>query len=355
VVPSPEPGARPTRSPGVTIRQVAADAGVSTATVSRVMSGRGYASGSARRAVLASVDRLGFRPSASARGLRTARTATLGVLVANLANPVFLPFVRGVEHVAEAHGYAVLIADSRRSRDVERHELDTLYAHRVEALIVGESVENPEHLTTLAAVGLRVVRAPDAGGESASWSAAAIEAPAIVAACSHLADLGHRRVAYVGGSPAPAPDRRRSARRDLVDRTFASRGVSVEPVTIRPTDDPGRAARAVRDLLAGPRSPSALLCAAHPLAPTLLQALADLDVELPGRVSFLTFGDSPWAAAYRPAIAVIRRDAYGEGRAVAQHVLHDLGATSDPGPAELPAATFDARRSIGGPASNPSR
>ena len=346
MVPSPEPGARPAGPPGVTIRQVAAEAGVSTATVSRVMSGRGYVRGSTRQAVLASVDRLGYRPSASARGLRTARTATLGVLVANLANPVFLPFLRGVEHVAEAYGYAVLIADSRRSREVERHELDTLYAHRVEALIVGESVENPEHLATLEAVGLRVVRAPDAGGESGAWSATAIEAAPIVDACTYVADRGHVRVAYVSGAAARPHDPRAAARRDLVDRTFASRGVGVASVTLRPGSDPGQAATIVRELFSAPGSPSALLCAAHPLAPTLLRALADADVELPGRVSFLTFGDSPWAAAYRPPIAVIRRDAYAEGRAVAQRVLHDLGAAPEPGPAGPPVATFEPRRSI---------
>jgi LacI family transcriptional regulator len=313
------------------------------------MSGRGYASGATRQTVLQAVERLGYRPSASARGLRTARTATLGVLVANLANPVFLPFLRGVEHVAEAHGYAVLIADSRRSRDVERHELDTLYAHRVEALIVGESVENPEHLATLSEAGLRVVRAPDAGGESTAWSAAAIEAPAIVAACTRLADLGHRRVAYVTGPATRPPAPRGSARRDLVVQTLTVRGVAVEPVTMRGTDDPDRVTSAIRELLDTPRPPTALLCAAHPLAPRLLRALADADVALPERVSFLTFGDSPWAAAYRPAIAVIRRDAYTEGRAVAQRVLYDLGAAPEPGSADPPLATFDPRQSMATP------
>ncbi len=351
--PSSDPPVSRSRRPGVTISQVAAAAGVSTATVSRVMSGRGYVSDATRRRVLATVERVGYRPSASARGLRTTHTASLGVLIANLANPAYLPFIRGVEHVAEAHGYAVLIADSRRSPDVERHELDSMYAHRVEALIVGESVENPEHLETLARVGLRVFRAPDAGGDAPAWSATAIEAPAIVAACAHLARVGHRRVAYVAAPVRRPHDPRRTARHDLIVDTLSAHRVALEAFTVPTGEPPETVASAVRAFLARPDAPTALLCATHPLAPTLLRALADADVALPDQVSFVTFGDSPWAAAYRPAIAVIRREAYAEGRAVALRLLYDLGVVADPGPARPPAATFDARRSITAPALSP--
>jgi len=76
-----------------------------------------------------------------------------------------------------------------------------------------------------------------------------------------------------------------------------------------------------------------LLCAAHPLAPTLLRALADADVEAArARVHSSRSAIRRGPAAYRPPIAVIRRDAYAEGRAVAQRVLHDLGAAPEPGP-----------------------
>ena len=326
---------------------MAAAAGVSTATVSRVMSGRGYVSPATRQTVLESVTRLGYRPSASARSLRTARTASLGVLVPNLANAVFLPFLRGVEHVAEEHGYAVLIADGRRSAAVERRQLDNLYAHRVEALVVGETVEDPAYLDTLARLGLRVVRAPDAGGEGRGWSSAEIEAPAIAAACARLADLGHRRVAYVLGPSRRPLDGRATARREQVTATLAARGVTVATVALR-SDEPPVVAAHVRTLL-GRDAPTALVCAAHPLAPTLLRALAETDVAVPDQLSFLTFGDSPWAAAYRPGIAVIRRDAYAEGQAVARRALHEIGALPDPGRPEPPPATFLPRGSLAPP------
>ena len=182
VEPSSDPPVSRSRRPGVTISQVAAAAGVSTATVSRVMSGRGYVSDATRRRVLATVERVGYRPSASARSPNDPHGQP-GRAHRQPGEPGVPPVHPGVEHVAEAHGYAVLIADSRRSPDVERHEASPTYAYRVEALIVGESVENPEHLETLARVGLRVFRAPDVGGDAPAWSATAIEAPAIVAAC----------------------------------------------------------------------------------------------------------------------------------------------------------------------------
>ncbi len=133
-VPTPQPTLNSRVRPD--IRQVAAEAGVSTATVSRVLTGKGPASEDATRRVRAAADRLGYSPSAPASSLRTERSMIIGVLVPNLANPVFLPFLRAVEHLAQQHGYAVIVADAQRSPEVERRQLDRLSAQRIDALVV---------------------------------------------------------------------------------------------------------------------------------------------------------------------------------------------------------------------------
>ena len=84
----------------------------------------------------AAAERLHYQPSASASSLRTDRSMIIGVLVPNLANPVFLPFLRAVEHEAQRFGYAVMVADTQQSTEIEHRQLDRLSAQRIDALIM---------------------------------------------------------------------------------------------------------------------------------------------------------------------------------------------------------------------------
>ncbi len=100
----------------VTILDVAHAAGVKPSTVSKALNdGRGSAD--VRRRVAEAASRLGYRPNQQARGLRRSESRSIGVLIPDLANPVFLPFLRGVEHAAQERGYVVLITDGQRSHD----------------------------------------------------------------------------------------------------------------------------------------------------------------------------------------------------------------------------------------------
>lgn len=311
------------------IRHVAAEAGVSTATVSRVLTGRGPASPETARKVRRAAERLGYSPSASASSLRTERSMIIGVLVPNLANPVFLPFLRGVEHLAQQHGYAVIVADTQRSREVERRQLDRLSAQRVDALVVAGRPMDPDHVRQLADAGL-----PIADAETFSLEADALAVSlgtAVDDACDHLAALGHHRLAYLTGSG------RRGSTSDTRWRLIAisaqSRGMEFERVRLGSPSGAGGSALATRldDLVRPPGGPTALWASSHTLAPALLGALAAADVCIPQHCSFLTFGDSPWAAAYRPAINVITGDLGSVGTAMTEDLLHRLGAvTSEP-------------------------
>ncbi len=273
----------------------------------------------------------------------------VAVLVPNLGNPVFLPFLRAVEAVVQEHGYSVIVTDTQRRAELERRQLDRLLAQRIDGLIMAGRPHDPNYVSRLGEDGLPIIDpttwAIDGGhGEVASPVAAIVEA------CRHLAALGHRRIAFVvRGNTLRTASRRRW---DLIATTC--RSLRMEPSLVnagavpeREHDAGGGTAALVGELLAAPQPPSVLWSNSHVLAPQLLEGLARADIDLPAGCSFLTFGDSPWAAAYRPAINVIAGDLAATGSVVAQTMLHLLGVVARAPDRSVPPDAYCRRASVG--------
>ena len=322
---------------------------MSTATVSRTMSGQGPVSEATRTRVLRVAERLSYQPSAAARSLRTRRTMIIGVLVPDLANPVWLAFLRGVEHVAESHGYAVLVVDARRSAAVERRALGRLRAQGVDALVHAGPVGPSTQFAELRGAGIVVV---DAGlGASGQRSLIAdLERPATIAMCDALAERGHRRVAYVSREPVVGPAGRR--RLQAIRERCQELGVGVDHHSLQRAQAPTDVAALLRRALHGPRPVTAVVCGSHGLAPGVLRGLRIAGVELPRDCSLVTYGDSDWAEAYRPAISVVTLDLHQVGVAMATETVAALaGEPLANAGSRLDPARFLERESVGAPAS----
>jgi DNA-binding LacI/PurR family transcriptional regulator len=332
------------------IRQVAAEAGVSTATVSRVLSGRGPASAAATLAVHAAVEHLHYVPSASASSLRTARSMIIGVLVPNLANPVFLPFLRAVEHLAQRYGYSVIVADTQHSAEVERRQLDRLSAQRIDALILAGRPRDAAQVRRLSDAGV-VVTDPVIFAEQSGRALQSVGTEAVGDACRRLQFLGHTRVAFVAvnrSSTGAAGDRWR-----LIDSACQSSGLEPVRMTVPAGSegargvDIGRAGSLFDGLVRSPGGPTVIWSNSHVLAPRLLESLALADITIPTECSFLTFGDSPWAAAYRPSISVVTDDLGSAATMMTSAVLHQLGAITALPAIEVPPSIYRERGSVG--------
>lgn len=126
----------------VTIRQVAADAGLSISTVSRTLTGARAVTPEVAEKVRESAERLGYRADSIGRSLRTQRTNTLGLVIPDITNPFFPELVQAIEHAARQRGLGILIADADNDPDVERAALRTLIDRRVDAVLI-----SPTHLT----------------------------------------------------------------------------------------------------------------------------------------------------------------------------------------------------------------
>src|SRR5688572_29013135 len=184
-----------------TIFDVARAAGVSTGTVSRAFNENTEVSASTRARVLKAAERLGYHPNPLARGMVTRATATVGLVVPDIAAPFFHELARGVEDVARANGQLVVLCNTDRQPEKERQYLSALRAHRVGGLILAGA---PHAAPSAADAGekgpptVRVIR-----HEPASGPALLLDYRSSVREeVEHLVALGHRRIGYVNGPVA---------------------------------------------------------------------------------------------------------------------------------------------------------
>lgn len=311
----------------ITIRDVAADAGVSIATVSRAINDNGYVAADVKERILASCRRLGFRPSARARSMRGARSMTIGAVVSELVNQVNVEFLRGVEETANARGYVVMVATSQHSPEKEREILHRLVAERTDGVVLGTSVGGRGTLEILADHGIPVVPPPGqvATRLNATWMAEESAATRLMA--ERLVELGHRVVAVVeehrtAGTHPPRYYRR--ARGDVLREVLEPAGVRLQHV-ILPAGPPGtHTAAVVQAAATTDEPPSAWIATSHLIFPALLMGLRDAGLSIPEDVSVVGYGDSLWAAAFRPPLSVISHDIYAEARALTSMLLASI-------------------------------
>ena len=187
--------------PTPTLRDVADAAGVHPATASRALNPatRGLVNTDTARRVMRVAESLGYRPNPIARGLKTARSGTIGLVIPDLTNPLFPPIVRGIEDVLEAGGYTGLIVSTDNDQGRERSQIELLRSRQVEGLIIATAQLHHPLLEQLQADGVPMVmvnRRPEGIDVS---SITPDDAAGIELAVRHLAELGHRRIAHLAG------------------------------------------------------------------------------------------------------------------------------------------------------------
>jgi LacI family transcriptional regulator len=183
-----------------TLKDVAAAAGVSTATVARVVHGRGYVASETREQVQSAIRTTGYQLNAVAQGLRTRRTLVLGhLLLAISPNPFFANIALGVEGEAARRGCGVIIANTQQDPELERLAVETLIRRRVDAIIF-TTVRDEQTVHAAIAASIPVVQVERSRLATAP-SVTIDNYQGAFEATSHLVALGHRRVAFIGEDP----------------------------------------------------------------------------------------------------------------------------------------------------------
>jgi len=331
-----------------TIADIAAAAGVSKSTASRVISGRGYASDEARTRVLKVVDRVGYVPNELAQSLKTRASRAVGVVISDLTNSFYAQVASGIEEVLRANGYRMVVCNTDGVGSEERNALRTLQSIRVEGVILTPSAASTNSLRNLVAQGVVVVEV-DRQTTPASCDAVLVsnEDGAYIAV-SHLLRLGHRQVGILVGETTLTTGAGRLAgyKRALLDA-----GVKPARRLISVTSFHGEGAQsAAGQLLDGAPEMTAVFAANNVLAEGLFRELRVREYRIPRDISMVAFDDLPWMEYASPGISTMAQPTRELGREAANVLLARLRAelTSPPVTRMLP-TRFVERSSTGSP------
>jgi LacI family transcriptional regulator len=303
------------------LADIARDAGVSTATVSRVVNKRGLVAAATRDVVLRAIEQHHYYPNAHARSLALGRTNLIGLLVSDISNPFFPDLVKEMESAAFEHDLDVILANT--NYDPERM---TSYVRRfIERGVRGVAIMTSEFdralLAELARRDVSVVFL-DPGRPGPHISHLVVDYQSgIDEAVVHLASLGHRRIAFIGGPHAM----RSSQQRLCAFVSSVERHLGGAPGRIFESDyrfEGGR--RVARELLQGPERPSAVIAANDMMALGVLHEARSAGVAVPDALSVIGFDDIALAALSFPRLTTISLSRQSLGRRAVEALLATL-------------------------------
>jgi LacI family transcriptional regulator len=295
---------------------VANAAGVSLRTASRVLNDDPRVAPVTRQRVQAAMADLSFEPDAMARSLRAGTDTAIGFVVESISDPFFAEVIDAVELEMSKHGRSVLVASTRRDASREHDVVGRMFARRVAGLLLSPTAESHSWLGHQHAPVVLVDR--PAPGLSADLVEIDDERAAFDAV-THLAARGHRRIAYVGDTPAIPTS---AARLRGYREALASRQLEPDEDLIRCDGATSQAAaHAATALIGRTNPPTAILSATTRASLGVVPALHSA-----GRtdIALVAFGDFPMADALRPAVTVVDHPGHEVGRVAAARLLARL-------------------------------
>jgi LacI family transcriptional regulator len=310
------------------MKDVAAVAKVGLATVSRVLNGNDAVDPQLARRVHDAVELLGYRRDVTASALRRAdrQSASVGLVIDDVANPFFSAVLRGFQDVAFPRGVLTLSGSSDGDVARERQLVDSLASRGVDGLVIVPSGDDQTYLARERDAGTALVFVDRPPRYVAADAVVTDNAAGTFAAVEHLAAAGHRRIGYLGDRQRLYTGVERVAG---YRRALAEHGLAAEPALERlELADSDAAYAAALDLLAGPDRPSALVTGQNLITLGTLRALRDLSLQ--HAVALVAFDDVALADVVQPAVTVIAQDPSALGRHAAELLFERLDGESGP-------------------------
>ena len=316
----------------VSLRDVAALAGVSVGSVSNVLNRPGRVSEDVAERVRSAIDTLGYNRNDAARQLRAGRSRCIGLVVLDIGNPFFSDVARGAERRAAEEGLTVLLGDTEEDPARERVYIDLFAEQRVFGLLVSPLGGAMPHLRALRKQGLSTVLV-DWWTEDLQFSSVAVDNVAGgYLAVNHLLELGRRRIAFVGGphSIRQVSDRFEGARKAVAQYSDATLEViDTESLTVLQ----GRGAGQRISQRKASARPDAIFAANDLLAVGLIQAFRLSEkITVPNDIALIGYDDIDFVSAAMVPLSSVRQPSFEIGRTAVELLVKEvaLGAEFEP-------------------------
>ena len=315
----------------VGIKDIAADAGVSIATVSHALRNPGRVSDATRRKVLASADRVGYTPNKLAASLRTARSGNIVVIIPDVTDSFNSGIIGAIEKIAHSRGYSVLLGDTQGSPEREREFAAMVLSRQADGIILmSHRLPFAKGSRRVGGVQLPpIVNGCEFTGDDRVPLVAIDDAKAACEATRHLLELGHSRIAVITGDVASTSSRDRL---QGFRRAMGKAGVKVdERFVVAGAYSLTAGERAAEQLLLLKRRPTAIFCFSDDIALGCMYTLRQNGFDVPGDISVMGFDDIPFARYSAPPLTTVAQPAAEIGAACATLLLDQIDGKPAPG------------------------
>lgn len=312
----------------VTIHDVAQRAGVSSATVSRVLSDKPHVSSEIRDRVYAAIEELNYQPNRVARSLRVQRTSIIGLIISDIQNPFFLSLVRAVEDVAHTHQYAIFLCNTDEDVEKEKLYIDLMLAENVAGVIISPSREQDDPCEKLLKDNIPMVvvdrRLPGVAVDTVIVD----NFHGAYKLVEHLIQDGHTRIGAILGVPSATTGRER---RDGYMQALINHQIAIQSELLRigiPQEAVGyQLANTLFDL---PEPPTALFIGNNLLTMGALRAIQERGLRVPDDIAIGAFDAINWMSLIKPELTVVAQPTYQLGQVATTLLLQRLENNTRP-------------------------
>lgn len=306
----------------VTIYDVAREAGVSMATVSRVVNNNPNVKPQTRKKVFEAIERLGYRPNAVARGLASKKTTTVGVVIPDIANALYAEVARGIEDIANMYHYNIILANSDKRQDKEIRVINTLLEKQVDGLLFMGGAVTDEHIQAFKTSNVPIVLCATKADKGSIPSVDIDHEEAAFDAVSKLVSEGHESIAMISGTlkdPANGYARFQGYKRALEKAGLPYREEYVRVGNYKYESG----IEAMQYFLELPTRPTAVFAATDEMAIGAIHCIQDAGLNVPEDISVISVDNSRTSSMVRPLLTTVAQPMYDIG-AVSMRLLTKL-------------------------------
>jgi LacI family transcriptional regulator len=306
----------------ITIKDVAQLSGVSISTVSRVINGYSNVNDETKEVVEKAIEELAFRPNSLAKGLRSQKTKTLGLVVNNILNPIYSVMAQGIESTARKHGFQLFLCNSGADPDQEAEYLEALWNKRIDGLLISPTGSNKTLLNKYLKENIPVIQVDRKMDGLMADSVLTDNVQGASQVVKHLLDKGYRKIAIIVGmqTVTTGMDRMKG-----YFNALAEFGLSPESSYIKIgdfTEETGF--KLMKELLSLPNSPDSVFVGNNLMARGAMLAIREAKLKIPNNLAFVMFDNPDWTQLHDPPLTVVEQPTYQLGVQAAELLFKRL-------------------------------